>query len=269
MVNRVSTHRGGNNIFGGSWAITPTPTVTPSTTLTPTPSTTLTPTPSVTNTPTNTVTPTNTLTPTPTPTVTYIPPAGPTGNTFEYTTGTYFDVFTSRNGITSNNGFNTNNGCWQLFYAHQEVTISTGANRIGLNTHWSGNNTWTWYVSVSTVNNTIGSFGTVSAITNANSFSYTAGGFNQSAITVSTTIPAGRYFLLMNSDGPFYRTVRSLTGNRTGTVSGSPYVTALNKVYLGNWPTGGTTLVPTQLGGSGTNYTEYSAHVHVCSVIFT
>jgi ABC-type phosphate transport system substrate-binding protein len=73
----------------------------------------------------------------------------------------------------------------------------------------------------------------------------------------------------MNNGGPFYKTIQTLADNRTGTVAGSSYVTAINRVVLGNWPSGGTTTVPTQFGGTGTGYTEFSGSVHVMSVKFT
>jgi hypothetical protein len=196
------------------------------------------------------------------------PVTGGTGTIISYTAGNYLDAYTQTSGVTSTDGISTNNGCWQLYYAHSAVTITTGSNKIGLNTYLNGSNSWTWYCSVSTTGNTIGSWGTVSAITSLQSFGYSTGGFNQSNITTNVTVPAGRYFLIANNGGPFYRTVKSLAANRTAQIGGSNYITICNKVCLGNWPTGGTTVVPTQFGGSGTGYSFYSAHTHVHSVKF-
>ena len=198
------------------------------------------------------------------------PAAGaPTGSEVVYTTGTYFDAYISQSGITNTNGISTNNGAWQLFYAHQQVIIPTGSNSIGLNTYQNGSNSWTWYAAVASNNNSTASWGAVQTISSVQSFSsYTAGGFNQSNLNqTNITIPAGRYFLLANSGGPFYRTVKPST-NRTATVSGSAFVTSINRVALGNWPSGGTTTIPTQFGGSGTGYTEYTGSVHVMSAKF-
>jgi hypothetical protein len=108
----------------------------------------------------------------------------------------------------------------------------------------------------------------VSAITTTTSFSYTAGGFNVSTLTQSVTIPANRYFLIMNNGGPFYRTVKTLASNRTAQIGGSNYVTVCNKVALGNWPSGGTTVIPSQFGGAGAGYTFYTGASHVHSVVF-
>lgn len=196
------------------------------------------------------------------------PVTGGTGTLISYTAGNYLDAYTQTSGVTSNDGINTNNGCWQLYYAHSAVTITTGSNKIGLNSTANGSNTWGWYCAVSTTGDTIGSWGSVSAITTSTSFTYTAGGFNQSNITTNVTVPAGRYFLIANSGGPFYRTVKSLAANRTAQIGGANYITICNKVCMGNWPTGGSTTVPTQFGGSGTGYSFYSAHTHVHSVKF-
>jgi len=194
--------------------------------------------------------------------------SGGTGTLVAYTIGTYFDAYTQPSGVTTTDAFATNNGCWQLYYAHSAVTITTGTNKIALNTYLNGTNTWTWYCSVSTTNDTIGSWGTVSAITSTGGGAYSAGGFNQSNITSNVIIPAGKYFLIANSGGPFYKTVKSLADNRTAQINGVNYITAYNKVCLGNWPAGGTTTVPTQFGGSGTGYSYYTAHTHVHSIKF-
>ena len=194
--------------------------------------------------------------------------SGPVGTIVSYTLGSYFDAYTSQSGVTTTDGINTNNGCWQLYYAFRQITINTGASQIGLNTYNSGSNSWSWFISVSSINDTIGSFPNITTIANSTSFTYAAGGFNQHTIATGVTIPANRYFLIGNTGGPFYRTIKSLASSRTAQVSGTNYFTVVNRVCLGNWPTGGTTTVPTQFGGSGTGYTEYSSHVHVHSVKF-
>lgn len=238
---------------------TPTPTVTPAPTTTPGPTATPAPTP----------TPTPTPSPTPTPTVTPAPTMAPSvSGSFDYTVGTFFDVFTQQSGVTSSIGFNTNNAAWQMFYANQQVVLSPGVGNIGLVPFQSGTNTWTWYISVATTNDSTGSWGTVSAITPSRSGAYVGGTLTTSSINTTVTIPANRYFLIMNTSGPFYRTVRRLDSNRTGLVAGVPFVTAINRVALGNWPTGGTTVVPSQFGGVGAGYTEYTGSVHVMSVKF-
>ena len=115
---------------------------------------------------------------------------GGTGTIVTYTTGNYFDAYTQTSGVTTTDSINSNNGCWQLYYAHSAVTITTGSNKIGLNTYNACSNSWSWYVVVSSSSNTIGNWGTVSAITNSQSFTYSSGGFNQSNITVNVNIPS-------------------------------------------------------------------------------
>jgi hypothetical protein len=251
--------------------ITATPTNTNTPTVTPTQTNTATPTvtPTNTNSPTNTAsnTPTSSTTPTPTSTGGQFVVTGGTGTIVPYTELTYLDAFTSQSGVTTTDAFSTNNGCWQLYYSHSAVTINNGSN-IGLNSYAAGSNTWSWSVAISNSNNTIGNWGSVSAITSNTSFSYTSGGFNVSTLTQSVTIPANRYFLIMNNGGPFYRTVKTLASNRTAQIGGSNYVTVCNKVALGNWPTGGTTVVPSQFGGAGTGYSFYTGASHVHSVVF-
>jgi hypothetical protein len=277
-----------SNGYWNSWipvTPTPTPTITTTNTVTPTPSITasqtvtptITQTPTVTRTPTQTpsttVTPTNTITQTPTVTQTPTPSGvafvvtGGTGTIVPYTALTYFNAFTSQSGVTTTDAFNSNNGCWQLYYAHSAVTISSGSN-IGLNSYAGGNNTWGWSVAVSNSNNTIGNWGSVSAITTNTSFNYVSGGFNVSSLSQIVTIPANRYFLIMNNGGPFFRTIKTLASNRTAQIGGLNYVTVCNKVALGNWPTGGTTIIPSQFGGAGTGYTLYTGASHVHSVVF-
>jgi hypothetical protein len=253
------------NGFWNSYVPPPTPTPTPTTTPTPTPTVTSSQTP--TTTPTNTQTPTPTVTQTPTSSGAAFVVTGGTGTIVPYTELTYFNAFTSQSGVTTTDAFDTNNGCWQLYYSHSAVTINNGSD-IGLNTYRAGSNTWSWSVAISNSNNTIGNWGSVSAITSNTSFSYNLGGFNVSPITQSVTIPANRYFLILNNGGPFYRTVKTLASNRTAQIGGSNYVTVCNKVALGNWPTGGTTVIPSQFGGAGTGYTLYTGASHVHSVVF-
>jgi len=247
---------------------TETPTTTPTNTQTPTPTPTVTSSQTPTTTPTNTQTPTPTVTQTPTSSGAAFVVTGGTGTIVPYTELTYLDAFSSQSGVTTTDAFNTNSGCWQLYYSHSAVTINSGSNNIGLNTYNNGTNTWTWYVTISNSNNTLGSWGTVSAVTNSQTFNYSAGGFNQSNITQTVTIPANRYFLVSNTGGPFYRTIKTLASNRTAQIGGSNYVTVCNKVALGINIGGGTTTVPTQFGGAGTGYTFYSGASHVHSVIF-
>lgn len=219
--------------------------------------------------------PTPSLTPSVTPSISITPSTSPTiappatGSQVTYTPATFFNAFESQSGVTTTNGISTNNGAWQLFYANQPLTILPMVNNIGLNSYAVGSNTWTWYAAVASTNNSTGSWGSVQTISAGTTYNYTAGGFNSATtnMTSSINIPANRYFLLANSGGPFYRTVRN-SSSRTAMVSGSAMVTAINNVALGNWPSGGTTTIPTAFGGAGTGYTFYTGSVHVMSAKF-
>lgn len=190
------------------------------------------------------------------------------GTTVAWTTGSYFDSYTSQSGVTTNDLANTNNMCWQLFYAWRSLTISAAANTTGINTAINGNNTVTFVVSVGNVNDASRYFPAATTISSA-ATSYVAGGFNQYTTTVSTTIGAGKYFLIGVTNGPFYRSFKTLADNRTAQVSGESYVTAINKVWHGGWPSGPTSGIPTQLGGPTSGYTQYDGYVPVISVKFS
>jgi hypothetical protein len=192
-----------------------------------------------------------------------------TGSNINFTLGNLFDAYSSRDGVTNTEAFNTNNGCWQLYYAHQNISIPSGNNNIGLNPHTSGTNAWTWYYAISNSTNTIGDWSSVSALTTSRSGSYTGGVITYSNIISTINIPANTYFLIGNTSGPFYRTIKELSESRTAIVSGSPYVTAINQVCLGNWPSGGTTTIPSQFNGAGSGYTFYDGYAHVHSVKFS
>ena len=186
-----------------------------------------------------------------------------------FTAGTLFDAYSSQDGVITTDAFPTNNGAWQLYYAHDDITISSGTNTIGLNPYQNGTNSWTWYYAVASSTDSTGSWGAVGTLTPARSGAYTGGTLTYSNISSNIVVPANTYFLIANSSGPFYRTIKSLAANRTAMVGGSPYVTAINKVALGTWPSGGTTTIPTQFGGAGSGYTFFDGYAHVHSVTFS
>jgi hypothetical protein len=205
------------------------------------------------------------------------PASGPTsgdpsltlGTEVAWTSGTYFDSWTSRSGVTTTDiaSYDTNNLVWQLFYAHKAIRISVGSNRVGINPRLNGTNTITLRAAVSSANNTIGSF------TGENSYgstggSYQSGVLREFATTTLLSIPANRYFLLGIVNGPFYRTFKTLATNRTAVVSNEAVVTVVNKFWWPGWPSGPTTGIPTQLGGSTAGYTERSGFVPVTSFKF-
>jgi hypothetical protein len=197
--------------------------------------------------------------------------AGPDqGTTVPWTSGTYFNSWTSQSGVTTSDlAYNTNNLVWQLLYAWQAITIPVLNPAWGIATTANGSNTSNLRYSLSSVDATIGSFGADAQIGTNNLGSYTAGGFFEGRVTSSRSIPANRYFLLGITGGPFYRSFRTLAANRTATISGNPVFTVINRFWWPGWPTGPTTGVPTQLGGSTSGYTEQSGYMPVTSFIFT
>ena len=189
------------------------------------------------------------------------------GTVVAWTDNTYFDSYTSQSGVTTSDGTDTNNLCWQLYFAHQALTIpADGVNRLGIDTYRSGSNTVTWRYAISSVDNTLGSFNADAQFA-AQSFSYSAGGFNEQAADTGISIPANRYFLIGVVSGPYYRATKLLANNRTAYIGSTPYVTVFNTFYQSAWPSGPTTGIPTDLGGAAT-FTKHTDRVSVTSVKF-
>ena len=193
------------------------------------------------------------------------------GTAVPWTSGTYFNSWTSQSGVTTSDiaSYNTNNLVWQLFYAWQAITIPSQNPAWGIATTVNGTNSSALRYSLSSVDATIGSFGADAQIGANITSSYTAGGFFVGQTTASRSIPANRYFLLGITSGPFYRSFKTLAANRTATIGGNPVFTVINKFWWPGWPTGATTGIPTQLGGSQSGYTEQSGYMPVTSFIFT
>jgi len=192
------------------------------------------------------------------------------GTQVAWTSGTYFDSWTSQSGVTTEDAPGTpytNNLCWQMFYSHVALKISATTQRAGVATMINGSNTIRIRAAIASANNSQTGFTSEAQYASA-SFSYTAGGFNQLTFTSQLSIPANRYFLLGVVAGPYYRTFKTLAANRTAVVGGTTaVVTAINKTWWGAWPSGPITGIPTQLGGSST-FTEWSNIIPVTSYKF-
>lgn len=199
------------------------------------------------------------------------------GTTFEWTSNTFFDAWSSQTATDSDlaitgppgiTGYNTNNLVWQPFYAHVSVELTVAGSKWGFVPYQGGTNTISLRGAFSSADDTFGSFNADSVISTGTTVNYTADVLNQRPINTRFTVPAKRYFLLGLVSGPFYRTFKSLAANRTAQVGGSPIVTGINHFYWGGWPTGPTTGIPTQLGGSAT-FTKVDGYVPVLSFKFT
>lgn len=201
------------------------------------------------------------------------------GTLVPWTSGTYFDSWTSQSGVTttdlptantagSSSTYNTNNLVWQMFYAWQAISIPIVSPFFGVNTTVSNTNTVSLRFSSSTTDYVAGNFVADVAI-GGMSGSYTAGGLMTGPVTTAKSIPANRYFLLGITSGPFYKSFKALAGNRTATIGGNPVVTAINTIWWPGWPSGPTSGIPTQLGGATAGYTELSGYIPVTSFMFT
>jgi len=189
----------------------------------------------------------------------------------DWSTGELFDAWSDRTSASSDLGSSLGLD-WQVFYAHRALTIANGtAQAYGIGTYLAGTNSWFWHAAISTAPMTLGSFGApfeVGRNASSGNTSYTEGGFSAGPAVADLTVPAGRYFLIGLTNGPFYRAARTLAAPRTGQYGGGPAVTALNIVYRNatfNTPIA----VPSQLGGDGTGYTQRDGHSLVASFRFS
>lgn len=188
------------------------------------------------------------------------------GTLVDWTDGTFFDSWSSSSSTTSDGGANAIFPVWQMYYAHQQIRIPIGAN-LRTGTSAAGSNSWKYGISVSSVANTSGSFAAPSTISTNQSFNYTSGGTYVTTTNLLAVIPANRFFLIGHTVGPFYYARRTLANNRTAVVGATPYVTAINKIWV-NSVSSDTFIVPTQLGGAGTS-TQYDGIAPVRAVKFT
>jgi len=200
-------------------------------------------------------------------------------NYFEWSSGSYLDSWTSQTatssdlatsggpGLTSA-GYSTNNLVWQLFFAHVSVELTVASNKWGYVAFSGGSNSVGLRGTISTEDNTLGSFAADSNIATITSDTYGTGTLKERSITTAFTVPANRYFMLGVVGGPFYRIFKSLYYPRVAQISGSSAISVINKFYWGRWNDGPTTGIPTQLGGSAT-FTEVTNAVPVTSFKFT
>lgn len=164
----------------------------------------------------------------------------------------------------------------QVMYAHKAIKISVGATTsLGIKTTQTGGQ-WRWQFSVSSAENTIGSFSAPffgSQLIGQNSV---VGGQTYTGVTDTLfEIPANRYFLIIRSPGPLYTASTASPGNggtnRTAVISGDPIFTTLSS-HIQGYSTGVTnqvTNLPTQLGGSDSGYIEVANYNPAFGLTFT
>lgn len=191
------------------------------------------------------------------------------GNTVSWTSNTYFDTWIQQTATPSDIANNTNNLIWTVWYAHQAINLTVAGKKWGYVPHTSGTNSVSLRGTVSTTANTLGSFSADTVIGSVVSDSYTGGALFEKSITTLFQVPQYRYFLLGYTGGPFYREIKSMSQNRTALDgSGNPVVTVLNQYYWPGWPTGPTSGIPTDLGGSS-SFTKVTGYVPLLSFKFT
>lgn len=214
------------------------------------------------------------------------------GTPVPWSNNSYFNLGSAQSGITTNLAgiIDTNAQMWQLCYAWQSITVANGLNTLGFNPYYSeGNALVTFNLAVASTSNST-DFSNASTYT----LTYTPGFVNlQAGVYVqnngvfpggawaigagAVTIPANRYFLL-GMYWPLSRTYQTTAQNKTAYVGSSPYVTALNTVYIalnppvGGWPSPNSfapLTVPLQLGGPGYGFGTLTNTTSVMSAVFS
>ena len=186
------------------------------------------------------------------------------GTTVEWSSNTIFDTWTSSSSATTD-GTNNVGAVWQMFYAHRALRITSGFSGARIGTATNGSNSWTWALSLSSVNNTQSSFATATNF-GAQSASYVSGGTYTTNYNATINIPAFRYFLIGRIFGPFYYASRTLADNRTAASGGVPQFTVINKIWRSSSDT--TFSIPSQLGGAGGSYTQANTISQVAGFSF-
>ncbi len=164
----------------------------------------------------------------------------------------------------------------QVMYAHRAIKIASGATTsLGISTSQTGG-TWRWQFSVSSLENTIGSFSAPIFGSQLIGQSSVVGGQTYTGVTdVEFVVPAYRYFLVIRSPGPLYTASTASPGNggtnRTATMDGLPAFTTLSYSIVGSSTsvTNQVTNLPTQLGGTDAGYTTRADYNPAFGITFT
>lgn len=195
--------------------------------------------------------------------------ASPTqGNGIAWTDDTYFDSYSSRSGLSNSDFAWTSSLVWQLYYSWAPLSIpADGVMRLGFAAASSASDTVSFKISISTVDDTLGSFGPETTIGSRN-ITYSQGGFSEQQATTAVNIPAKRWFLIGIYNGPYYRSIKPLSLPRTAQINGVNYITVNPGVfYAPNTPVV-TSGIPTLVGGSSSAFTVDFSYVQVMSIKF-
>ena len=197
----------------------------------------------------------------------------PIGTRLAWTNNTYFNMGPNaqQSGITTTTLGDGNFAPSVLMYAWESIQLSpTGStNVLGYNCYSAvfAGQTISGIVSQATAPNSWSwTGGSVQFGSNGSLPALTAGGFYQAQnVSAPQTIAANTYFIL--SPSAVSLTYYTLNQNITICVNNNPYVTMVNTLWQapqGQYPNP----VPTQIGGTGAGYTEYSNTGIVISVLF-
>ena len=164
----------------------------------------------------------------------------------------------------------------QVMYAHKALRVNVGATTsLGITTSQTGGR-WRWQFAISTVDNTIGNFGTPFYASDLIGQDSVTGGQTYTGVTNTLVeIPAKRYFVVIRSPGPLYTASTASPGNggvnRTAMLNGEPAFTTLSYSIVGNSTsvTGTVTNLPTQLGGSDSGYITRADYNPAFGITFT
>jgi hypothetical protein len=194
-----------------------------------------------------------------------------TGTTeVSWTDDTYFDFYSSQTSTTTDILASVQNRCFQLCYAHQQVTIpNDGISRLAVGTYSTQvSSPKRWWMAIGVANDiqrVPQSYTSISSDSDARTSSQGAFVEIPCRATGGVTIPANRWFIIGHSIIPF-RAVRSQAAARTAVIGGTYYVTAFPILY--EFGSQSELRTPVQLGGYGRPVRVWSGYTHVMSIKF-
>ena len=197
------------------------------------------------------------------------------GTNVAWTTGNYFDSFSSQSGVTSTDLSNSSNPSmklnWQMYYAHEAITINSSGVIVGFNTFTSASGQIDWYVAVSQADDTMGSWNTPTLFSKSYAQLSGSAGTLITSSSEGTTIliPAKRYFLI-GARKATTRTYKALSTNRTAQIGSQNIVTSINRTYVETTEVlTGTPAIPSAVGGASTGFTTIENMAPVWSIKFS
>lgn len=187
-----------------------------------------------------------------------------------WTDNTYFDFYSSQTSNTTDILGSVQNRCFQLCFAHQQVTIPNDAvDRLAVGTYSTQVSApKRWWMATGVADNIQRVPQTYSFISSdSDTRTSSQGAFVEipCKATGGVTIPANRWFIIGHSIIAF-RAVRSQAAARTAVISGTYYVTAFPIIY--EFSSQSETRTPVQLGGFGKPIRVWQGYTHVMSIKF-